>query len=116
MVVAMELTADQAELFPVLDTRAKAKPKSLLRQSMDAFTEHGALLPQSFLASILGISKQRVSQLIQAGKLATVELDGHTFVPMAALEIYLSQDRDEGGRPHKFGTVEQLRALAGLKL
>jgi hypothetical protein len=106
----MELTADQSELFPNLETRATSK--SLLRQSMDAVAEHGPLLPQHFLPKILGVSKQYVAQLIGEGKLATVRLQDHNFVPMAALELYLTETRSKGGRPRKFSTVEQLRVLA----
>jgi hypothetical protein len=113
MVVAMELTADQSELFPNLETRATSK--SLLRQSMDAVAEHGPLLPQHFLPSILGVSKQRVAQLIRDGLLATVRLQDHNFVPMAALELYMSETH-KGGQPRKFSLVEQLRALSAKKL
>jgi hypothetical protein len=110
----MELTADQAELFPNLEI--KAASKSLLRQSMDAVAEHGPLLPVSFLPGILGVSKQRVHELTSAGRIATVRLNDHLFAPMAALELFMSEDRKAGGRPRKFSAVEQLRALSGNKL
>jgi hypothetical protein len=107
----MDLTADQAELFPVLSTRAAAK-RSPLREMIDAIDQHGPLFPRAFLPMVLTLSKQRVSQLVGEGRIATVDVAGRQMVPMAALEVFLSEER-KTGRPVKEHTLaESIRAHA----
>jgi hypothetical protein len=98
----MEMTIDQAELFPTFPTiAATARKRTPLREIMDAIEKHGALIPQAFTHVALDISKQRAHQLITAGRIATIEVAGKSFVPIAAIDIYLSEERNKGGRPAK---------------
>jgi hypothetical protein len=97
----MEAPAGQSELFPdfpVID--GHAGKRSPVRQIVDATERHGVLLPPWAVIETLGMSKQRVHQLVQAGRIATVEVAGKTFVPAVALELFLSEVR-KVGRPFK---------------
>jgi len=94
----MDVTADQAEFFdfPVLEERSA--PRSVLAQIKKAMDEHGMLFPQYLVVSVLGLSRQRVSKLIEEGKLASVEIDGKNYIPAVALEFFLTEER-KAGRP-----------------
>ncbi len=98
----MEATVDQSELFsdfPVIE--ARSGKRSPVRELLDATEKHGTLLPQSVVVSALGLSKQRVNQLVAAGRLAAVEAAGKTWVPAVALELYMVEGPHKGGRPAK---------------
>jgi hypothetical protein len=93
----MEATVDQ-ELFPDFPViEGHAAKRSLVRQLLDATEKHGTLLPQFVVVSALGVSKQRVHELVSAGRLASVEVAGKTWVPAAALELYLVEGPRKSG-------------------
>jgi hypothetical protein len=89
----------QPELFPVIT--ATTPKKSVIRQFLDAADLHGPLLPASLIPEVLGLSRQRIHQLVQLGKLPAVQVNNRAFVPAAALEFYLGKSKDLGGRPSK---------------
>jgi hypothetical protein len=94
----MEAPAGQSELFsdyPVIE--AHTAKRSLLRQLLDATEKHGPLLPKSIVESELKVSRQRVAELVAAGRLAAVEAGGRTWVPAAALEFYLAEGPRKSG-------------------
>lgn len=96
----MEATVDQSELFPDFPViESHAAKRSPVRQLLDASEKHGTLLPQAMVSDALGVSRQRVSQLVAAGQLATVEAAGKTWVPAAALEFFLAGGPRKTGRP-----------------
>jgi hypothetical protein len=95
----VELTINQSELFPGLT--AAAPKRSRFRQFMDAIEKHGPLLTQAMAANVMEVSRTRVSQLVQNGKLGSVDVAGVPMVPVAAVELWLSEDVDPGGRPKK---------------
>ncbi len=101
----MEVTADQAELFPVIIQQAQTeRPKSALRQFLDALSTHGPLVPRGYLPALLDLSNERVRQLVDAGRIATLDLGGRQMVPVAAIEAFLAQERKTGRpvREHTF--------------
>lgn len=98
----MEL--DQAELFPRIEERAGKR--SAFRQFLDAVEKHGPLIARGHIPVVLDLSRQRVHELIKGGRIATVEVNGREFVPMAALEVYLSDER-KNGRPVKELTLAE---------
>jgi Helix-turn-helix domain len=100
----MEATFDQAELFPVLER--KAKRKGFLHELMEANEEHGVLMAPSWVAHVLAVSRQRIYQLIEKQQLATVKVCGRVMVPVAAIEAYLAEER-KNGRPVKEPTLRQ---------
>jgi hypothetical protein len=98
----MEATAQQFTFWPVIEEQISKR--SVLRQLLEAFETHGALVPVGATARALDVHRSRVYQLIEAGKLATVELDGSVFIVVASLELYLTEGR-KSGRPRKMDTT-----------
>jgi hypothetical protein len=94
----MEAVAEQGVLFPVIEQRARRR--SALRDYMDALDLHGPLLPRSMVPLVLDVSRQRVAELVDADRIASIVVHGKEFVPIAALEIFLADER-KSGRPVK---------------
>lgn len=90
----MEAMLDQPELFTTIEQ--KIRKRSFLRQFIEASEEHGVLVPRSMIASALEISTQRVHQLVQAGRLAELVIEGRHYVPAASLELFLTEERKTG--------------------
>ncbi len=61
--------------------------------------EKGMLVPQTFAAKVLGISKQRVGQLADAGKLEAIEFNGTRFITENSLVDHAKTER-KVGRPY----------------
>ncbi len=99
----------QSEFFdyPVIDQ--KTKKRSIFRLYVEALREHGHLLQMPMIASALGVSRQRVAFLVAQGRLASVRIGEHTYIPAAAFELFLTEER-KNGRP-----FDQPSALALLK-
>ncbi len=91
---------EQSEFFafPVIAEGAKAK--STLRQYLEATETHGPLLPVGMVAAALNLHRSRVYQFIDAGRLPTLTIAGHTWVPASALELFWTEER-RTGRPRK---------------
>jgi hypothetical protein len=100
----MEVTIDQAELFPNVELYAKKRP--VLRQFMDAVEREGPLLPRSMVPYVLDVSRQRVQQLIDEDRIATVMVGEKEFVPVAALNTFMADQR-KVGRPVKELTLRE---------
>lgn len=97
----MDITADQAELFPFAKIEERAPHRSMLRRFIEATMEHGPLVPQTMIAASLGVSKQRVAQFIDQGRLAAVTIDDRRFVPAASVDLFMTEDARKNGRPKK---------------
>jgi hypothetical protein len=107
----MEMTIDQAELFAAFPTiSATARKRSPLREMLDAVERHGPLVPQAFVHIALEVSKQRAHQLLSEDRIATIEVVGRTMVPLAALDVFLSEER-KTGRPTKDTACISLRQV-----
>lgn len=91
----MEAVVEQWELFPNL-RRFADRQVSRLDQFLDAVDRHGALIPQAMVHGLVDLSKQRVSVLIREGRIASLKIGGRVFVPVAALELFLSEERKDG--------------------
>jgi hypothetical protein len=103
IVSAMEAVI-QNELFPVIE--AEARKKSALRVFMDVIDRHGPLIERAHIPVVLDLSRQRVHQLVEAGRIATIEVQGREFIPMASLEAYLADER-KNGRPVRERTMSE---------
>lgn len=90
----MEVAASQGELFPVL--QEKVRKRSPLWHYVKATTQHGPLAPPAMVAASLGISRQRVYQLMDEGRLESIEVDGKKFIPAHKLEEFLLIARKSG--------------------
>lgn len=92
----MEAAAEQWELFPLLAQEVPAKSK--FRLWMDAQATHGPLVTLTVAASGLNLSRQRVHQLVNEGRIETVDICGERFIPSAAIEKFLTEERHTGVR------------------
>lgn len=92
--------------FPFVEEMPK-RERSKVATLWDRFNElraiteeKGMLLPVPFCASLLGISGQRVHQLIEAGKMERVQVDQAVFVTEKSL-IEWARAEHKTGRPVK---------------
>jgi hypothetical protein len=83
------------EHFPVIEEKNGA---SFISEYIEAHNEHGPLLSQALVAGALKVSRQRVHQLVEKGRIAIIEVGGHRFVPAAVLNLFLTHYR-RGERP-----------------
>lgn len=60
----------------------------------------GPIAPQSLVAKVLRVSRQRVGQLCESGLLEGVNVDGRVFVTKRSLEAYAEREH-KAGRPLK---------------
>lgn len=104
MVGAM-FEADVAE-FPFtseLPKRQRTRLQSLWDQLSEiraVVESKGMLIPASMAAKVLGVSRQRVHDLIKEGRLENVEMNGHNFITEASVVDYAKSER-KAGRPVK---------------
>lgn len=99
---------DQAELFPNIEQ--KHRKRSAFGEMYRAIKEHGTLCPPTMVAAALGLSRQRVHVLVNQGRIATVEINGRRWVPLAALEVFMTEERRVGRAadypvPESFGAM-----------
>lgn len=85
----------QDEFFPVVERK-----RSKLSNYLAAVREHGPIAPCGMVAAFLDVSRSRVYQLISEGRLAAVTVNGQRYVPVAALELFATEER-KVGRPFK---------------
>jgi len=108
---AQRAVVEQSEMFPDLPTvklpkRVKTKWEEL-NELCDLVDQHGPILPFSMAADLLDLSQQRVCQLVNAGKLSSVEFQGRRWVAEREIRRFIELDR-KPGRPS--GQVEQQKA------
>jgi hypothetical protein len=91
--------------FPFVRSLPKRK-QSVIGQAWRALQdfrrltdEHGGLFPPAAAQGFLGVSKQRISQLCQAGKLETLQAYGRIYITGNSIEVWAKEERDPGGRP-----------------
>lgn len=95
-----------ALLFPELNrTDIEEKRLGLLerwRMFGKLAEEFGGLAPQSFVDDLLGVSRQRVRDLIEAGHLEQVDFIGTKWVSGRSLRAWMDKPmKVGGGRGHK---------------
>jgi hypothetical protein len=96
-------TATQVELFPALPART-VKPS--VREQWNAFRKDfdrmGGMLPPSAAGAFLGVSRQRVHQLIQKKQVRTVRYeDVGLWVSLEDIVQRMVETPNKGGRPKK---------------
>ncbi|SRR6266436_7301178 len=92
----METTAEQSELFPLLASSTTSRRP--FREWFETFMEHGPLMTPKLAAAAMALSRQRIHTLINEGRIATVMVDGERFIPAAAVELFMSEERGSGMR------------------
>jgi hypothetical protein len=97
--------ADIAE-FPFvagLPKRERSRLENMWDQMADLraiVASKGMLIPSRLAAKILGISRQRVEELLKEGRLELVQVEGHNFIPESSVVAYARSER-KAGRPVK---------------
>jgi hypothetical protein len=94
----MEANIEQFELFPFLLTHRTAE-RSPIRQFLELTATHGPLVTPALAAATIGVTKQRVQQFMNEGRLPTVRIDDHPMIPAAALNLFMSEKRGSGVQP-----------------
>jgi hypothetical protein len=74
----------------------KQKRVGLFTMLRAVFKEDGPYIPAGLVQELLGVSRQRVHQLIKDEKIKTVIVDGHHFVTEASLKAYLAESEERG--------------------
>lgn len=81
-------------------------------QRVKAITDkEGAIWPVMFVAKILGVSNERVHELMKNDRLKRVEVDGHPFVTEVSMLDYAKSER-KAGRPCGPRTVKDCAKVA----
>jgi hypothetical protein len=95
----------QPELFGGMFQRVDRKRS--VRERMRELTDlYGPMYPQSLLPWVLDLSKQRVSQFVQEGRLPAFEVAGHNYIPQRDVEAFCEEER-VNGRPVRELTLRE---------
>jgi hypothetical protein len=101
-----EATANEFPFVEALPKREKgrvAKAIDQVREFCALQEKHGSLLPALFIVGVLGISRQRVYQLIEGGQLKAVQHHGQWYIPESVFLEFVNTER-KNGRPVKLPT------------
>lgn len=105
-----------ASEFPFVTELPKREAKKALTwwervEHLSAVQEKvGPIVPQSLVAKALRLSTQRVCQLVQAGMLEVVDVDGRKFVTKRSLVTYAEHEKLAGRPPKGLNLRESLQA------
>ncbi len=69
-----------------------------IRRFRELSRKHGGLTQVGMCSLVLGVSTQRVYQLIEAGRLPSVEILGKRYVLCDELEAFAAVERSSGTR------------------
>lgn len=90
----------------------RGRADALLRYSQ----ERGGLVPQRALPEVLGISRQRVHELVQSNQFEVVKLEGISFVTGRSIDAWeKDEEKAKGGWRNRRGTVWE-RTKASVKI
>jgi len=88
--------------FPFVATLPK-RERSRIGRLWDHFTElsaladvHGMLLPPTLAADLAGVSKQRIQQLMDGGRLEAVEFNGRRYITENSFVEWAKSQRKSG--------------------
>lgn len=104
--------------FPFVEAMPKREKSKLAKlwehfQELKAIAaEKGVIIPQNYAADLLGVSRQRVHQLVNDGRLEAVEVRGIRFVTEASVMEWAKAERDKGGRPATVPGIRETFRLA----
>lgn len=105
--------------FPYVETLPKREKSKVVKvwdlfQEMSRVTdEKGMLVPQSLVAKVLDVSRQRIHDLVKQGGLETHDVFGVPFVTERSVVAYAKSER-KAGRPMKVESTFN-RSLAWAK-
>lgn len=96
-------TADTSE-FPFVEALPKREKKRVANawerweEVKLVMASKGTLIPFGMAATLGGVSRTRIEQLCEAGKLERVEIEKHTFVTEETFIVWVKSER-KTGRP-----------------
>jgi hypothetical protein len=91
----METALNQVEFgFPTIEE--KIRERSFVLEFIDAVREHGPLIPREMIAEGIGVSRQRVHQLLQSRRMVELVIGGRHFVTAVSLDLFLTEERKIG--------------------
>lgn len=104
--------------FPFVESLPK-RDKGRVQTAWDHFRElseisksKGMIMPQSFAAYVLGVSRSRVSQLIDAGRLRAVDVRGERWVTEDSIVEWARAEHRVGRPPNIPKTVGECLTVA----
>jgi hypothetical protein len=106
MIKMFEAVANEFPFVGELPRREKRQTANLwerFREFSRLAESKGALVPPYVAAGLLGVSQQRVSQLMKAGRLERIEFEGQPFVTENSIVDFARSER-KNGRPFKVPT------------
>ena len=90
----------------------RGRADALMRYSQ----ERGGLVPQRALPDVLGISRQRVHELVQSSQFEVIKIEGIAFVTGRSIDAWEKDtDNAKGGWRYRRGTVWE-RVKASVKI
>jgi hypothetical protein len=99
---------EQLEFGSAIVASLPKKERSRYEQMMDRYRKvkaivekKGMIIPAQLAAKILCVSRQRLADLYDEGRIERVDLDGHVYVTEDTLVAYAQSER-KAGRPSKF--------------
>jgi hypothetical protein len=107
----MEATIDQTEFFDFPVIAEKTAKRGVFAEYVAATREHGPLLQVPMIAAAMKLSRQRVHVLIDQGRIAAQTIGKHRYVPAAALELFLTEERKNGVRYSPPHVLDLLRTV-----
>lgn len=107
-------------LTSTMPKREKSRYEQMMeryKQVREVVERKGMIVPAQLGAKILGVSRQRLDELIGEGRIERIDLDSHVYVTEDTLLAYAQSER-KTGRPSKFveevGTKGVIRAAINL--
>lgn len=91
--------------FPFVQALPKAKRSAIgrvwdmLAHLQQVNRQEGGLLPVVVAARALNVTRSRVDQLVEAGKLRRFEVEGHVYISGRSVAEYAYDERKRTGRP-----------------
>ncbi len=102
---AMSSAAAEGLLFDVPQAEPQEQTLAWVRQEYHRYlalsNERKGLLTQAQAAAILGVSRQRVHELVQQKRLDMIEILDGRYVYGDEILAYASEEKSKGGRPSK---------------
>lgn len=87
--------------LPKREKSRRMKLLDVLEQLEERTRQKGPVIPQTLAAEILGISRQRVGQLVEADRIESFLLNGTRFVFLKSFVEFCQEEKRTGGRPPK---------------
>jgi hypothetical protein len=96
----------QRELFPVLEQ--KTRKRSFFREYVERTLVDGPLATPAMCAAAIGLSRQRIYELVSEGRIESLRIHGKMFITASSFEKFLCEER-KTGRHLDYKTPETFR-------